>query len=80
MVTKKCMKLIQFATLFHTLKHGKPILDYESPKKTFQFLNLEENLKIHWKNMVRWIYGPTLHIMFVLEATKFIFTIIQYMS
>jgi len=39
-VGEKHIKLILFATLFHTLKHGKPMLEYEAHKKLFDFLNL----------------------------------------
>ncbi len=39
---------IQFATLFHTLKHGQPMVEYEVHKELFDFLSFEENSKIHW--------------------------------
>jgi hypothetical protein len=42
------MKLIQFATLLHTLRHGRPMLEYEAHKKFFDFLSFEENPKMHW--------------------------------
>jgi hypothetical protein len=29
----KCKKLVQIAMLFHTLKHGNPIFEYEVHKK-----------------------------------------------
>jgi len=45
---EKHRKLIQFATLFHTLKHGRPLLEYEAHKDFFDFLNFEANPKMHW--------------------------------
>jgi len=44
---EKHKKLVQFATLFHTLKHGRPMLEYEVHKDLFYHLNLEENSKMH---------------------------------
>jgi hypothetical protein len=68
MVGEKCIKLIQFATLFHILKHGKPMFEYEAHKELFDFLYLEENLKIHWTNLASWAMTQHMHNM-VLEAT-----------
>ncbi len=33
--------------LFHILKHGKPMFEYEVHKFLFLFWNLEENPKMH---------------------------------
>jgi len=48
LVSEKCRKLVQFATLFHTLKHGRPMFEYEAHTDLFDFLNFEENPKMHW--------------------------------
>jgi hypothetical protein len=40
LVSEKRKKLIQFATLFHTLKHGMPMHEYEAHKDLFDFFNL----------------------------------------
>ncbi len=37
--------LVQFATLFHTLKHGRRMLEYEAHKDLFDHLNLERTPK-----------------------------------
>lgn len=59
-----CIKLIQFATLFHTLKHGKPILDYESHKtKTIKFFESWRKHKNTLGKHGEVEYGPILHIM-----------------
>ncbi len=47
LVGEKHRKLVQFATLFHALKHGKPMFHYEVHKNLFDLLNLEENTKMH---------------------------------
>jgi hypothetical protein len=47
LANEKCKKLVKFATLFHTLKHGQPMLEYNAHKELFDFLNLEENPKMH---------------------------------
>jgi hypothetical protein len=47
LVGGKCKKLVQFATLFHTPKHGQPMFEYKVHKKLFDFLSLEENPKMH---------------------------------
>jgi hypothetical protein len=59
LVGEKCRKLVQFATLFHTLKHGRPMLEYEVHKDLFDFLNLEENPKMHLDRQLRLGYGLT---------------------
>jgi hypothetical protein len=33
-VGEKCKNLVQFATLFHTLQHGKPMLEYNVHKSS----------------------------------------------
>jgi hypothetical protein len=71
LVHDKRKKLVQFVTLFHTLKHGRPMLEYEAHKDLFDFLNFEENPKMHWTNSSAWITTQHIHGI-ILEATKFI--------
>jgi hypothetical protein len=71
LVYEKHKKLVQFATLFHTLKHGKPTFEYDAHKDLFDFLNLEENPKMHWIKNFAWIIAQHIHGI-NLEATKFI--------
>jgi hypothetical protein len=47
LASEKHKIFVQFATLFYTLKHGRPTLEYEVHKDLFDFLNLEENPKMH---------------------------------
>jgi hypothetical protein len=54
----KCRNVFQFATLFHTLKHGRPMLQYEAHKELFDFLNLEKNPKMH---LIGWAMAQHLH-------------------
>ncbi len=44
--------LVQFDTLFHTLKHGQPMFEYKAHKELFDFLNLEENSRMYWTNSI----------------------------
>ncbi len=78
-VEEKCKKLIQFATLFHPLKHGRPMLEYEAHKELFDFPNLEENPKMHRINLVGWAITQHMHNI-VLEATIYAITCVQYIS
>ncbi len=64
----KCKKLVQFATLFHTLQHGKPMLEYNAHKELFDILNLENNPKMHWRNSTSWTMVQHMH-EFMLNAT-----------
>jgi hypothetical protein len=45
LVHEKRKKLV--ATLFHTLKHGRPTYEYEAHKDLFEFLNFEDSPKMH---------------------------------
>jgi hypothetical protein len=54
-------KLVQFATLFHKLKHGGPMLGYEAHKDLFDFLNLEKNPKMHWTHNFGWAMAQHMH-------------------
>ncbi len=69
LVGEERKKLVQFATLFHTLKHGKPMLEYEAHKNLFDFLNLEENPKRHRIDNYGWAMAQHMHGI-ILEATK----------
>jgi hypothetical protein len=69
-VGEKHKKLIKFATLFHALKHGSPMLEYEAHKELFDFLNLEENPKMHWIDSIGSAITQHMHNI-VLKATIF---------
>lgn len=47
--------------LFHTLKHGKLMFEHKVHKYLFNFLNLEENHKIHWINTCSWVMAQPMH-------------------
>jgi hypothetical protein len=79
LVGERHRKLVQFATLFHTLKHGMLMFEYEIHKDLFDFLNFEKSPKIHWTNkssrvMVQHMHG------IILEATQFDIGTTQYLS
>jgi hypothetical protein len=75
LVGEKHKKLVQFDTLFHTLKHGTPTFYYKVQKDLFEFLNLEENLKcIVQILLIKLLHG------IILEATKSIVGVADYLS
>jgi len=39
LANEKCRKLVQFDTLFHTLKNGRPMFEYEDHRDLFDFFN-----------------------------------------
>jgi hypothetical protein len=47
LVGEKHKKLVQFVSMFHTLKYGMLMLEYEAQKDLFDFLNIEESPKMH---------------------------------
>jgi hypothetical protein len=51
----------------------------EAHKELFDFLNLEENPKMHWIDSVGWTIIQKMHNI-VLEATIFAITSAQYIS
>jgi len=76
---EKHKKLVQFATMFHTLKHDMLMFEYEVQKDLFDFLNLEKSPKMHWTNnsgrvMVQHMHG------IILEVTQFAIGATQYVS
>jgi hypothetical protein len=55
--TKKAQKIKNiFNTLpiFHLLKQGRPLIDYECMQRFFEFLKVEKILKMHWINSNGW--------------------------
>jgi hypothetical protein len=47
--------------LIHTLKNGRPTVEYETHKDLFDFLNLEKDLEMHWTNMFGWDMVQHMH-------------------
>ncbi len=76
---EKHKKLVQFATLFHTLKHARPMLEYEVHKDLFDHLNLEKNSKMYQINKVDLVMAQHMHGV-ILEATKFVVGTVNYLQ
>jgi hypothetical protein len=55
------------------------MLEYEAHKELFDFLGLEENLRMHWTNSISWAMVQHMHGI-VLEATKSIVGATQFIS
>jgi hypothetical protein len=45
MVGEKSQKVVQFSTMFHMLEQGYPMLEYESLRLLFKFLEVPKNNK-----------------------------------
>jgi hypothetical protein len=43
-------KFIQFVTIYHILKHGCLIMNYENMKELFDFLQVPKSLGHHWSD------------------------------
>jgi hypothetical protein len=50
----KKRKYLEFVILFHFLKQGGPLIDYECMQELFVFLKVEKMLKMHWTYSNRW--------------------------
>ncbi len=79
LIGEKCKTLAWFATLFHTLKYGRPMFDYGAHKDLFVFLNLQESPKMHWIYTSNWAMVEHMHGI-VLEATKYVVGMTNYSS
>jgi len=79
LVGEKHKNLVNIATLFYALKHGMPMLEYDIHKNLFDFLNFEENPKMHCINDYGWAMVQHMHVI-ILEATKFVIGITCYLS
>jgi len=44
-------KNVQFVALWHLLKHGCSMIDFEKFKQLFQFLKVENYLPKHWSDL-----------------------------
>jgi hypothetical protein len=55
------------------------MLEYETHMELFDFLNLEEILKMHWINSVGWAMAQHMHNM-VLEANIYTIIVVRYIS
>jgi hypothetical protein len=47
--------------IFHLLKNGKPIIDFESLKELFQFLKFVDAPKKHSIDSNEWVMARTMH-------------------
>jgi hypothetical protein len=70
-VGEKHRNLGHIVTLFYALRHGKLMFEYDIHKDLFDFLNLEENPKMHCINVYGWAMVQYMHVI-ILEATKFV--------
>ncbi len=75
---KKEMKYIEFGAIFHLLKNGTPMIDFESLKESFEFLKFVNAPKKHWIDSSEWGMARAMHnvvlkqMKMVLQQNKFI--------
>lgn len=79
LVSENHKKQVQFVTLFHTLKHGKQMLKVDVHKDLFDFLNLENNLKMHCIDTYNQAMGQHMHGI-ILEPIHFVVGIAHHLS
>jgi len=46
--------------IFHLLKHGKPMTNFEHMKGLFNFLKIHHMLRKHWTNSIGWGMATTM--------------------
>jgi hypothetical protein len=54
-------KIVQFVAIFHLLKHGKPMTNFESMGDLFDFLRVHHMPKEHWTNSIGWGMVSAMH-------------------
>ncbi len=52
---------MQFATIFHLLEQGCPMLEYEAIKPLYEFLVVPTTNKKHWSDNSRWTIAKFIH-------------------
>jgi len=57
----RARKINQFATVFHLLQTGRPMLEYESIKRLYQFLKMPHLSIKHWSDNSGWMIADYLH-------------------
>jgi hypothetical protein len=67
--TCKKKKILQFVIMFHFLKHGKPMIDYECMENFFAFFKVEKVPKMHLSDSNGWGMVDCMHDM-VLATIK----------
>lgn len=58
---EKGIKVVQFATIFHLLQQGCPMLEYEAIKPLYEFLVVPTTNKKHWSDNSRWTIAKFIH-------------------
>lgn len=57
----RARKINQFATVFHLLQTGRPMLEYESIKRLYAFLKMPHLSIKHWSDNSGWMIADYLH-------------------
>jgi len=54
-------KLVQFASIFHSLNHGQPMTKFENLRDLYVLWNVKNNKKKHWINSTEWGMVKCMH-------------------
>jgi hypothetical protein len=55
--------------MFYLLKEGHPMIDYETFKDLFCFIEFKNMLRNHWSNNLGWDMAKNMHVV-VLQCMK----------
>lgn len=58
---ERSRKRVQFATVFHVLQEGRPMLEYESLNRLLNFLRVPHMPKKHWSDDSGWQMAEIMH-------------------
>jgi hypothetical protein len=56
--------------IFHLLKNGRPITDFESLKELIEFFNFVNAPKKHWTNSSGWGMAKAMHNMVLIKTNE----------
>ncbi len=73
---KKKKQIGQFVAIFHLLKHGEPMTDFEHIKYLFDFLKIHHMPKKQWTNSIGWGMATAMHNVIL----KHIMLLVQYVK
>jgi hypothetical protein len=60
--------------IFHLLKNGRPIIDFESLNELFEFLKFANAPKKHWTDLSGWGMAKAMHNMVLILKNQSGFT------
>jgi hypothetical protein len=56
-----CPQRVQLASLFQTLRDGRPMIEYESRFKIYDFLTVPDLPRVHWSEGAGWLMAEHMY-------------------